>query len=212
MISHSNNSQRSENKLFVSISIVTCFNMHFLPLDTHFSNFPLLTINIPSCKTHFPAFFLLTINIPSCNTLSSWQFSKFSLSTIFFFLTICHFCDAQFWITCRENNEKKWCLKSIKCAHSHFTPLISTCMWHDSYDLSIHMWHDLYDSSIHMWHDSYDLSIHMWNAARPYESWKIFEGRPHRNAFSKLVHRQYKSFPPDRFLSGTNQQHNWVQK
>jgi len=34
---------------------------------------------------------------------------------------------------------------------------------------------------------------------RPYESCKIFKGRPHRNAFSKLVHRQYKSFPPDRF-------------
>jgi len=35
--------------------------------------------------------------------------------------------------------------------------------------------------------------------ARPYESCKIFKGRPRRNAFSKLVHRQYKSFPPDRF-------------
>jgi len=34
---------------------------------------------------------------------------------------------------------------------------------------------------------------------RPYESCKIFKGRPRRNAFSKLVHRQYKSFPPDRF-------------
>ena len=36
-------------------------------------------------------------------------------------------------------------------------------------------------------------------SARPYESYKIFKGRPRRNAFSKLVHRQYKSFPPDRF-------------
>jgi len=36
-------------------------------------------------------------------------------------------------------------------------------------------------------------------AARPYESCKIFKGRPRRNAFSKLVHRQYKSFPPGRF-------------
>ena len=36
-------------------------------------------------------------------------------------------------------------------------------------------------------------------AARPYESCKIFKGRPRRNAFSKLVHRQYKLFPPDRF-------------
>ena len=36
-------------------------------------------------------------------------------------------------------------------------------------------------------------------SARPYESCKIFKGRPRRNAFSKLVHRQYKSFPPDRF-------------
>jgi len=35
--------------------------------------------------------------------------------------------------------------------------------------------------------------------ARPYESCKIFKGQPRRNAFSKLVHRQYKSFPPDRF-------------
>ena len=36
-------------------------------------------------------------------------------------------------------------------------------------------------------------------SARPYESCKILKGRPRRNAFSKLVHRQYKSFPPDRF-------------
>ena len=36
-------------------------------------------------------------------------------------------------------------------------------------------------------------------SARPYESCKIFKVRPRRNAFSKLVHRQYKSFPPDRF-------------
>jgi len=36
-------------------------------------------------------------------------------------------------------------------------------------------------------------------SARPYESCKIFKGRPRRNAFSKLVHCQYKSFPPDRF-------------
>ena len=35
--------------------------------------------------------------------------------------------------------------------------------------------------------------------ARPYESCKIFKGRPRRNAFSKLIHRQYKSFPPGRF-------------
>ena len=36
-------------------------------------------------------------------------------------------------------------------------------------------------------------------STRPYESCKIFKGRPRRNASSKLVHRQYKSFPPDRF-------------
>ena len=36
-------------------------------------------------------------------------------------------------------------------------------------------------------------------SARPYESCKIFKGQRRRNAFSKLVHRQYKSFPPDRF-------------
>jgi len=47
--------------------------------------------------------------------------------------------------------------------------------------------------------------------ARPYESCKIFKGWPRRNAFSKLVHRQYKSFLPDRFLSGGNQEHKWVE-
>ena len=36
-------------------------------------------------------------------------------------------------------------------------------------------------------------------SARPYESCKIFKGRPSRNAFSKLVYRQYKSFPHDGF-------------
>jgi len=36
-------------------------------------------------------------------------------------------------------------------------------------------------------------------SARPYESCKIFKGRPRRNAFSTLIHRPYKSFPPDRF-------------
>ena len=41
--------------------------------------------------------------------------------------------------------------------------------------------------------------IHTCITARPYESCKIFKGRPRRNAFSKLVRRQYKSFPPDRF-------------
>jgi len=38
-----------------------------------------------------------------------------------------------------------------------------------------------------------------WVSARPYESCKIFKGRPCRNAFSKLVHRQYKSIASDRF-------------
>ena len=47
--------------------------------------------------------------------------------------------------------------------------------------------------------------------ARPYESCKIFKGRPRRNAFSNVVHRQHKSFPPYRFLSGGNQEHNWVE-
>ena len=36
-------------------------------------------------------------------------------------------------------------------------------------------------------------------AARPYESCKLFKGRPRRNAFSKLVHRQYISFLSIRF-------------
>ena len=39
----------------------------------------------------------------------------------------------------------------------------------------------------------------MCQTARPYESCKVFKGRPRRNASSKLVHRQNKSFPPDRF-------------
>jgi len=30
--------------------------------------------------------------------------------------------------------------------------------------------------------------------ARPYESCKIFKGLPRRNAFSKLVHRQYRLY------------------
>ena len=43
------------------------------------------------------------------------------------------------------------------------------------------------------------LFLDLLYAARPYESCEIFKGRPRRNAFSKLVHRQYKSFPPGRF-------------
>jgi len=50
-----------------------------------------------------------------------------------------------------------------------------------------------------------------YDSARPYEWCKIFKGRRRRNAFSNLVHRQYKSFPPDRFLSGGNQERNWVE-
>ena len=36
-------------------------------------------------------------------------------------------------------------------------------------------------------------------SARPYESCKILKDQPRRNAFSKLVHRQYKSFRSVRF-------------
>ena len=43
-------------------------------------------------------------------------------------------------------------------------------------------------------------SIPVRISARPYESCKISKGRPRRNAFSDLVHRQYKLFPGDRFL------------
>ena len=43
-----------------------------------------------------------------------------------------------------------------------------------------------------------------FRSARPHESCKIFKGRSRRNAFSKLVHRQYKSFPPDRFCQVEN--------
>ena len=47
--------------------------------------------------------------------------------------------------------------------------------------------------------------------ARPYESCTIFKGRPHRNAFSKLVHHQYKSFPTDRFCQAKSKtQLGWV--
>ena len=54
-------------------------------------------------------------------------------------------------------------------------------------------------------------SLFTYVSARPYESCKIFKGRPCQNAFSNLVHRQYKSFPPDKFLSDGNQEHNWVE-
>jgi len=50
---------------------------------------------------------------------------------------------------------------------------------------------DMKDTYIYMY-------TYIWSAS-PYESCEIFEGRPRRNAFSKLVHCQYKSFPPDRF-------------
>ena len=60
--------------------------------------------------------------------------------------------------------------------------------------------------------------VEFWNRLiRPplWESCKIFKGRPRRNAFSKLAHRQYKSFPPDRFthrfLSDGNQKHKWAE-
>jgi len=96
------------------------------------------------------------------------------------------------------------------------------CMWvanHQRSDSSLmsglHQWHT------YVRHDSFvceTLLIRVWDmthsssiSARPYESCKIFKGRPRRNAFSNLVHRQYKSFPPDRFLSGGNQEHNWVE-
>ena len=45
--------------------------------------------------------------------------------------------------------------------------------------------------------------------ARPYESCKILKGRPRRNAFSKLVHHQYKSFPTD--MSGRNEKPNQIE-
>ena len=51
----------------------------------------------------------------------------------------------------------------------------------------------------------------LFESARPYESCKNFKGRLRRNAFSNLVHCQYKSSPPDRLLSGGNQEHNWVE-
>ena len=45
-----------------------------------------------------------------------------------------------------------------------------------------------------------DFFVFNLRAFRPYyESCKIFKGRPRRNAFSKMVHRQYKSFRDDRF-------------
>jgi len=41
--------------------------------------------------------------------------------------------------------------------------------------------------------------LYLSDSARRYESCKIFKGQPRRNANSKLVHRQHKSFPADRF-------------
>ena len=46
--------------------------------------------------------------------------------------------------------------------------------------------------------------------ARPYESCKIFKGRPRRNVFSKLVYYQYKSFQLTD-LSDGNPKTNWVE-
>ena len=43
------------------------------------------------------------------------------------------------------------------------------------------------------------LMSHVSCPARPYASCKIFKGRPRRNAFSKLLHRQYQSFRYDGF-------------
>jgi len=73
--------------------------------------------------------------------------------------------------------------------------------------------HSLSHSQITSFHGSDHISAVLGCLyARPYESCKIIKGGPRRNAFSNLVHRQYKSFPPDRFLSGGNQEHNWVEK
>ena len=60
------------------------------------------------------------------------------------------------------------------------------------------------ESCVHMGHvHTYErVRCHIYIeaiSARPYESCKKIKGRPRRNAFSKLVHRQYKLFPPDRF-------------
>jgi len=57
------------------------------------------------------------------------------------------------------------------------------------------MSHSFLQHTSYEWHLSCIISM----TTRPYESCKILKGRPHRNAFSKLVHRQYKSFPSDRF-------------
>jgi len=47
---------------------------------------------------------------------------------------------------------------------------------------------------------------HVMTPARPYESCKIFKGRPRRNAFSKLVHRQYKSW----YVHTCDSTHLWM--
>jgi len=61
--------------------------------------------------------------------------------------------------------------------------------------------HSLSHSKINSFHGSDHVSAVLGSlSARPYESCKIFKGGPRRNAFSNLEHRQYKSFPPDRFL------------
>jgi len=71
------------------------------------------------------------------------------------------------------------------CLSSHALPVLSQCIVHVIVSLVTLSSFSCVSVSSH--------------SARPYESCKIFKGRPRRNVFSKLVHRQYKSFPPDRF-------------
>jgi len=117
------------------------------------------------------------------------------------------------WDVCDETSEMWHISQLFVCVtretHGQFMAHSSVCLAHSTVChislVSSHTSHSMAHSSVCLVWVCHELST-----ARSYESCKIFKGRPRRNAFSNLVHRQYKSFPPDRFLSGGNQEHNWV--
>ena len=74
-------------------------------------------------------------------------------------------------------------------------------------DLYLYTYMCLYIIAPFVWDNAF---IHVTPPA-PMNYIKYLRAGHRRNAFSNLVPRQYKSFPPDRFLSGGNQEHNWVE-
>jgi len=112
---------------------------------------------------------------------------------------ILHF--SEFGLPCKHTHIHT---KTHSCTHTCTYTLISThTHTHTHMHTCIHM--SMYINVLHCWIYLY---IHIYliyasliciSSARPYESCKIFKDRPRRNAFSKLVHRQCKLFPPDRF-------------